>query len=143
SHPDSTGVGLAWMWGPRTLTASPERRPIINPPTKLSLLLLIILIFTALPQIHAQSDTGGSVAGQVSGISGNHFRALVTLRNAATGAENRALSDAAGNFRFAEVEPGVYSARVNAPGTALWHASNIMVEVGRTTFFDPQMTVAF
>ena len=110
---------------------------------RLAILTLLIVIFSGLPQLRAQSDTGGSVAGQVSGISGNHFRALVTLRNAATGAEVRALSDAAGNFRFAEVEPGVYSARVNAPGTALWHASNIMVEVGRTTFFDPQMTVAF
>jgi hypothetical protein len=105
--------------------------------------LIVIVIFCGLPELRAQSEMGGSVAGQVSGLSGNHFRALVTLRNAATGAEVRALSDAAGHFRFAEVEPGVYSARVNAPGTAIWHASNIMVEIGRTTFVDPRMTVAF
>src|SRR6185312_10768551 len=143
SHLDSTGVGLAWMWGPRTLTASPERRPIINSPTKLSLLLLIILIFTAFPQIHAQSDTGGSVAGQISGISGNHFRAIVTLRNTATGDQLQAPSDTSGNFRFAEVAPGLYAARINAPGTAPWHAYDITVEVGRTTFLAPHMTVAF
>lgn len=106
-------------------------------------LLLFIVIFYGLPQLRAQSDTGGSVAGRVSGISGNHFRALVTLRNVETGDEARSLSDAAGNFRFAEVEPGVYSARVNAPGTAIWRASNIRVEVGQTTFLDPRMTVSF
>lgn len=55
----------------------------------------------------------------------------------------QALSDTSGNFRFAEVTPGLYAARVNAPGTAPWHAYDITVEVGRTTILSPHMTVAF
>ncbi|MFZ0664017.1 MAG: TonB-dependent receptor [Acidobacteriaceae bacterium] len=114
-------------------------------PTRPAVCLLLLLtgILSALPQLRAQSGTGGSVAGQISGISGNHFRALVTLRNTATGATLEALSDIHGNFRFAEVAPGLYSARVNAPGTAPWHAYDITVDIGRTTLLDPHMTVAF
>lgn len=104
--------------------------------------LLLLLVFACCLSF-AQSDTGGSVAGQVSGVSGNHFRALVTLRNTATGVEFEALSDTHGNFRFAEVAPGNYTVRINAPGVAPWRAFNVAVEVGRTTMLAPQMTVAF
>lgn len=105
--------------------------------------LLFLLLFFSLPHAHSQSDTGGSVAGQISGISGNHFRALVTLRSTATGAELQSLSDTSGNFRFAEVAPGLYSVRINAPGVAPWRASNLTVEMGRTTLLAPRMTIAF
>jgi Carboxypeptidase regulatory-like domain len=104
------------------------------------LLLLLLISFDLAP---AQSDTGGSVAGQIAGISGNPFRALVTLLNAATGARIQALSDARGNFRFAEVAPGNYSVRINAPGAAPWRAYNITVEIGRTTLLAPRMIVAY
>lgn len=102
--------------------------------------LLIACLFTGAA---AQSDTGGSVAGQVSGISGNHFRAIITLRNVETGTEIEALSDTHGNFRFAEVAPGNYGVRVNAPGLAPWKAFNVTVDVGQTTLLAPRMTVAF
>ncbi|HEX5234008.1 MAG TPA: TonB-dependent receptor [Silvibacterium sp.] len=92
---------------------------------------------------HAQSDTAGSVAGQIVSISGSPFRALVTLRNTATGDQVETLSDSQGSFRFAAVEPGSYTARVNAPGAAPWHAYNVTVEIGRTTQLAPRMTVAF
>ncbi|MGB7188798.1 MAG: carboxypeptidase-like regulatory domain-containing protein, partial [Acidobacteriaceae bacterium] len=108
-----------------------------------SAFLLLVLILLAVAGAGAQSDTGGSVAGQISGISGNYFRALVTLRNMATGVELESLSDTSGHFRFAEVEPGVYSVRINAPGVAPWRATNITVEMGQTTFLEPRMTVAF
>jgi hypothetical protein len=104
---------------------------------------VLLLILSALPLARPQSDTGGSVAGQLSGDSGNVFRALVTLRNNATGVELETLSDPRGNFRFAEVAPGVYSVRINAPGAAVWRAYNLTVEIGRTTLLAPRMTVAY
>ena len=57
--------------------------------------------------------------------------------------KSRTLSDATGNFRFAEVTPGNYAVRVNAPGAAPWHAYDVTVEIGRTTQLAPRMTVAF
>src|SRR6185437_12519525 len=115
-----------------------EYRPKL-PRSAVLLLVLILMVAGA----RAQSDTGGSVAGQISGISGIYFRALVTLRNTATGVELESLSDMGGHFRFAEVEPGIYSVRINAPGVAPWRATNITVEMGQTTFLAPRMTVAF
>lgn len=109
----------------------------------LRLCCLLLLLVTALLAASAQSDTGGSVAGQITTISGNSFRALITLRNNATGVEIETLSDQRGSFRFAEVAPGAYTVRVNAPGAAPWHAFNVTVEVGRTTLLAPRMTVAF
>ncbi|MGC2161467.1 MAG: carboxypeptidase regulatory-like domain-containing protein [Silvibacterium sp.] len=90
----------------------------------------------------AQSDTGGSIAGQISGISGNVFRVLVTIRNNATGVETLTASDTRGNFHFPEVAPGTYAVRINAPGAAPWRAYNVTVEIGRVTLLAPRMTVA-
>ncbi len=92
---------------------------------------------------HPQSDTGGSIAGQISGVSGNLFRALVTLRNTATGVESQTVSDERGNFRFAELAPGNYAVRINAPSAAPWRAANVTVEVGRVTLLAPRLTIAF
>lgn len=107
------------------------------------LLAILLTVLLAAPSLAlAQSATSGSIAGQVEGIAGNQFRALVRIRNTSTGVELETLSDARGNFRFAEVEPGTYTIRVNAPGTAPWRAWNVQVAVGRTTIVSPRMTVA-
>lgn len=104
--------------------------------------ILYLFCLSILHLAPAQSATGGSVAGQVTSPSGNGFRALVTLRNSATGIQLQSLSDGNGNFRFAEVAPGNYFVRVNAPGAAPWRASNLTVEVGRVTPLSPRMTIA-
>ena len=75
----------------------------------------LLLVVFGVPAAWSQSDIGGSVAGQITSISGSPFRALVTLRNTSNGVELETLSDPSGNFRFAEVAPGNYAARVNAP----------------------------
>ena len=96
-------------------------------------LLLLLLCATCYPQ----SETGGSVAGLVRDAGGRLFSAIITLRNTANGIETKTLSDHKGSFRFAEVAPGNYAVRVNAPGFAPWRATNLTVEVGRVT----QLTV--
>ncbi|GGG98714.1 hypothetical protein GCM10011586_12690 [Silvibacterium dinghuense] len=89
----------------------------------------------------AQSSTGGSVAGTIRDAGGRLFAALITLKNTATGDEIQVLSDRKGNFRFAEVPPGVYAMRINAPGFAVWHAESVAVEVGRITTMTAQLTM--
>lgn len=106
------------------------------------LLLLFLLAMTA-QRLPAQSGTGGSVAGQIADSGGRFFPALISLRNSATGAEDRTLSDNNGNFRFAELAPGTYSVRVTSPGFAPWKTNNLTVEVGRVTRLAPKLTIAF
>ena len=89
-----------------------------------------------------QSDTGGSIAGQVKDYGGRLFPALITLRNAATGIETQTLSDRDGHFHFAEVAPGTYSMRVNAPGCAPWKTENLNVAIGEVTQLNPQLSLA-
>jgi len=127
--------------------SSPTTRCICVPGRQLLIgyWLLAIGLFLTLPispRALAQSDTGGSIAGQVAGISGNFFRALVTVRNTATGIRTVTLSDDHGNFRFPEVAPGIYSVRITAPAAAPWQTYNVAVEIGRTTVITPRMSVA-
>lgn len=110
-------------------------------PRPQEILLLLFLLIARLS--FAQSDTGGSIAGQISDSGGRLFPATVTLRNTATGSEDQALSDRNGNFRFAELAPGNYSVRVNAPGLAPWRTTNVTVEVGRVTRLTPTLSIAF
>jgi len=104
--------------------------------------LLAIGFFPSPHVALAQSDTAGSIAGEVGGISGNFFRALVSIRNNATGIRTITLSDDNGNFRFPEVAPGIYSVRITAPAAAPWQTYNVAVEIGRTTVIAPRMSVA-
>src|SRR5271170_4900726 len=105
--------------------------------------LLLLLLAFAFHLASPQSGTGGSVAGQVSDSGGRLFPALVTLHNTATGSQSQMLCDRNGNFRFAELAPGTYSVRVNAPGLAAWKADNVIVEVGRVTLLAPKLTLAW
>lgn len=104
--------------------------------------LLAIGYWLLLSLACAQSDTGGTIAGQITGLSGNLMHAMITLHNTASGVEIVTLSDVRGNFRFAEVAPGTYMVRINAPGAAPWRAFNVNVEVGRVTQLYPLLTVA-
>jgi hypothetical protein len=93
----------------------------------------LLLLLSLNPLVYSQSDTGGSIAGLVKDAGGRLFPALITLRNTANGSQSQMLSDSKGNFRFAEVAPGNYTVRINAPGFAPWRAANVTVDVGRVT----------
>jgi hypothetical protein len=105
--------------------------------------LLLLLLAIAFHLASPQSGTGGSIAGQVSNGGSHLFPALVTLRNTATGSQSQMRCDGNGNFRFAELAPGVYSVRVSAPGLAAWRADSVIVEVGRVTLLSPRLTIAY
>ncbi|MGA8907575.1 MAG: carboxypeptidase regulatory-like domain-containing protein, partial [Acidobacteriaceae bacterium] len=102
--------------------------------TRLARRLLCAACLAAAPLTllcHAQSDTGGSVSGQVTDQSGlASSSALVTIQNNATGVRNEVLCDSQGNFRFAELAPGTYTLLASARGFAVWEGDNINVAVG-------------
>jgi hypothetical protein len=101
-----------------------------------SRLLFAALLFATLPGALclAQSDTGGSVSGQVTDRGGFLLPgSLATIENNATGVRHLVRCDDQGNFRFAELAPGAYTLRVNARGFAIWEADNITVALGTET----------
>ncbi|WP_446745113.1 TonB-dependent receptor domain-containing protein [Silvibacterium acidisoli] len=108
-----------------------------------ALCVLFVLLATLAGMAPAQSGTGGTVAGQVTDAAGRLFPALVTLRSFSTGGMSQVVCDKHGNFRFAEVAPGVYSIRVSAPGLAAWRSDSVIVEVGRITLLSPKLSIAY
>ena len=84
----------------------------------------------------AQTDTGGSVAGSVLAPDGRGVPgALVRIEIPATGDHTEVLSDAQGEFRFAEVLPGDYRLLVHARGLSDWEADNLTVALGTAARF--------
>lgn len=84
----------------------------------------------ASPACAPQSDTGGSVAGRILAPDGRGVAgALVRIEIPSTGDHTDILSDAQGEFRFAEVLPGDYRLRVHARGLSDWEADNLAVTV--------------
>ena len=117
-----------------------NRRGVFRP-SWISLLLLVL--FLAFNLASPQSDTGGSIAGQVADTGGRLFPALVTIRNTSTGAVSQMFCDRNGNFRFTELAPGAYSIRVSAPGLASWKMDRVVVEIGRVTLLAPKLDLAY
>ncbi len=65
----------------------------------------------------AQGETTSAIVGQVTDATGAAIpRATVTIRNRETGLDRSAQSDDQGRFNFPQLEPGVYSVQVEAPG---------------------------
>ncbi len=82
----------------------------------------------------AQSDTGGSVDGQVIAPGGQAVAgAVIHIENTVTGDRSDVTSGARGDFRFAELTPGGYTLRVRAPGLSDWEADHLMVGLGTVT----------
>jgi len=82
----------------------------------------------------AQSDISGLVHGQVIAPGGQAVAgAVVHIENTITGDRSDVTSDAQGDFRFAELIPGGYTLRVQAPGLSDWEADNLAVGLGTVT----------
>jgi hypothetical protein len=75
----------------------------------------LLLILVAAPASGQQVT--GTISGSVRDTSGAAVgTASIRLVSAATGAERQALTDEAGNFVLASVDPGEYKLTVQAPG---------------------------
>src|SRR5439155_23643817 len=62
-------------------------------------------------------------------------------RNLETNKEGTATTDSEGRFRITELQPGTYTVSINATGFSTSKAEKIVVEVGRITTVDAQLTI--
>src|SRR5437773_11000575 len=102
--------------------------------------LAILMMLTAAPA-HAQFDTG-SIVGAVRDATGAVVPgATVTLTNAATGLSITKTTDAAGNYEFFTVRPGIYLVTAEQRGFAMALVDNVQVQVAARMRVDLQMAV--
>jgi hypothetical protein len=102
----------------------------------------LILILIMLPA-SAQDSATGSVRGTVLDSSGAHIaRASIVVVSAATGMRYAASSDFEGNFAFALLPPGDYSARAVAPGMSPQVTPQLHVDVGAAARIEFHLTIA-
>lgn len=103
-----------------------------------TLTALMLLGFSAF----AQSTTDGAIGGLVTDPSGAVIPAAnVSAHNLGTGSTSTGASDASGRFLIIHLQPGGYSLEISGKGFATFKATNITVEVGRTTTIDATLGV--
>ena len=86
---------------------------------------LAILLSLAAEEARAQFDTG-AIVGAVRDTTGAVVPgATVTLTNAATGLSVAKATDAAGNYEFFTLRPGIYLVTAEKPGFALALVDNV------------------
>lgn len=103
---------------------------------KLGIFVLCVLAATefAAP---ARSQANSSLRGVVTDPKGGSVpKAQVTLTNAATGLERKAITPDVGAYEFPEAPPGLYTLRVEAPGFSRYEASGIRLAVNSPTTLD-------
>src|SRR5829696_10523655 len=107
------------------------------------LALLIFCLVTGAPSARAQSTTQGAVGGTVKdpqrAVVAN---ASVTVKNEETNKEVTATTDDEGRFRVVQLDPGNYAVTINASGFAAYTQQKVVVEVGRVTPLDINLSLA-
>lgn len=107
---------------------------------RLTSVMLTVLLLASFAPVFGQ--TRGTLSGAVTdpkeaAIVG----AAVILKNTATGAEYKTVTNAQGNFQFTSVEPGKYTATVEAAGFKKTELTEITVEVSQAARVDVSLEV--
>jgi Carboxypeptidase regulatory-like domain len=93
------------------------------------------------PQVCAQRQGSGSIAGQVIDASGAAIAgATVGVRSSTTGSARSSLTDAGGRFRFAALQPGSYEVEAAAPGFRK-QSRRLVVQPGETASWTFRLAV--
>lgn len=96
-----------------------------------SLFLAVIVCGLLVPRLHSQENTGG-VEGSVLDRSGATIsNATVVLSGDKALGAKKITSDAAGHYRFVNLDPGTYTITVTAPGFSELKTKMVTIEVGR------------
>ena len=116
-----------------------KRLPAVN----CSFLLFLLFCLFSYPYLAAaQTLTTGQVLGQITDPSGAVVpQSKIELRDNATGALRSTNADAAGQYAFAQVAPGLYSITVSASGFAKTVAPSVKVEVGKTVTINMSLSL--
>lgn len=110
--------------------------------TPRGLICSFLLIFMLSTAGLAQSAVTGAIGGTVSDPSGAVVpSATITVRNLGTNKEETGVTSGDGNFRFTNLQPGLYSVTITATGFSEYKRESVTVEVGRLTSLDVKMAV--
>ena len=102
------------------------------------LFLAVCLFLTSLSFAYAQSATTGAIGGTVTDNGGALLpAATITVKSADTGLTRTVKSNASGEYRVTELEPGNYTATFVADGFAPFRDDAIVVTVGSLTTVSP------
>ena len=101
---------------------------------------LILSLFTvaAVATVFAQSNTGRLV-GIVSDASGVVPGAIVIVTDTKTGKERTFTATDDGSFTAPQLEPGLYTVTITAPGHKGFTASDVKIDVGRDYTLNPTL----
>jgi uncharacterized membrane protein len=92
-------------------------------------------IITAPDPVHA--GLNGQVKGRVTDLDGNPVKgAIVTLSGINNGVNRTAKTSKKGFYRFAVVNPGRYSLKVEKEGMALSEQKNFRISINQTAKID-------
>jgi hypothetical protein len=103
-------------------------------------LLLAFCLATGIP---GQAQSGrGTLAGSVKDATGATIPgASLTLKDADTGSRYTGVASSQGLFTFPELQPGIYTLTVTAPGFESYSQNGITVSVGSTATVDAQLKI--
>ncbi|HEY0172481.1 MAG TPA: carboxypeptidase regulatory-like domain-containing protein [Pyrinomonadaceae bacterium] len=108
-----------------------------------ALALLIFCLAFGAPAAWAQSTTQGAIGGTVKDPQGAVVaNAPVTVKNEETNKEVSATTDDEGRFRVVQLDPGNYIVTISASGFAAFTQQRVVVEVGRVTPLDIDLSVS-
>src|SRR5438876_6120312 len=110
---------------------------------RIACVISVLYLLLISPGLRAQSTTDGAIAGTVTDASGAAVpNASVTVTNKGTNLVQTASSDESGYFRVANLQPGSYTTKVEAPGLASFTAENVIVQSGGVTEVPAKLNVA-
>jgi hypothetical protein len=112
-------------------------RRLLSHPLRFSL-LAICLFVQSLSFAHAQSATTGAIGGTVADTGGALLpAATITVKSLDTGVTRAAKTNASGEYRVSELEPGNYSATFTVDGFETYVENAIVVTVGSLSTVSP------
>ena len=107
-----------------------------------ALLALFMLAPSSRSTAFAQSATTGAIGGVVSDPGGALLPGVtVTVTQVDTGAARTVKSNASGEYRVTELDPGSYSASFTADGFGVYQENSITVTVGSLSTVSPSLKV--
>ena len=102
--------------------------------------LAATLCTTAFIAGYAQTTTQGAVAGTVFDTTGAAIpKALITIHNDGTNAEDHLAADDSGYFKAPLLQVGNYTVTVTAPGFGTQTLEKVVVNVGQVTTLEPHL----
>lgn len=104
---------------------------------KIGIKVLLVLLSAIVASGTVWAQANGSIVGTVTdSLAAAVPGATITLQNAGTGDSKTAKSDAAGDYQFLQLLPGMYKVTVAGTGFKQFIRANIEVTVGNATRID-------